>query len=91
MNLPLPSGSSPPEKPPGIKTRFAFSSLSEKAATLSETDCAVRLFITKISASKPASQSAFALSYSQFVPGKTGISARGRAVFNAGAFTARLR
>ena len=46
---------------------------------------AVRLLSTMICASAPASVMARALSYSQFVPGKTGISTRGRAVLTAGA------
>ena len=37
------------------------------------------------SASAPASESARCVSYSQFVPGKTGMSAFGRACLTAGA------
>ena len=45
---------------------------------------AVRFRITKISASAPASIMALAESYSQLVPGNTGIRTFGRAVFAAG-------
>ena len=41
--------------------------------------------MTKISGSAPARSIARAESYSQFVPGNTGISTRGRAAFTAGA------
>ena len=41
--------------------------------------------MTSISGSAPARSRARAVSYSQFVPGKTGMSARGRADFTAGA------
>ena len=46
---------------------------------------AVRLLITAIFASAPASSTAFALSHSQFVPGNAGINTRGFAHFTAGA------
>ena len=46
---------------------------------------AVRLRMTKISASAPASVMALAESYSQLVPGKTGIRTLGRATLTAGA------
>ena len=45
----------------------------------------LRLRTMKISGSAPASRTARALSYSQLVPGKAGISTRGRAHFTAGA------
>ena len=53
------------------------------AAKLSMDDAtseAVRLLITKISGSAPARSKALAVSYSQLVPGNTGISAFGLAV-----------
>ena len=84
MNLPLPSGSSPPEKPPGINTICADLRLFAKSSTLFATFSALRLFITNISGSAPASRMAFALSYSQLVPGKTGIKTLGFDVFTAG-------
>lgn len=54
-----------------------------KASTERETPSAVRLLTTKISARTPAASKAFAVSYSQFVPGNTGMSAVGRAVLTA--------
>ena len=45
----------------------------------------VRFRTTKISGSAPASRKARAESYSQFVPGKTGMSTFGFAVFTTGA------
>ena len=41
---------------------------------------AERFLITIVSAIAPASSNAFAVSYSQFVPGKTGIRTRGFAM-----------
>lgn len=84
MNLPEPSGSSPPENPPGRKTIWAFFSFSVKALTDSVMAAAVRLRSTRISGSAPASANALALSYSQLVPGNTGMSTFGFAVFRAG-------
>ena len=77
INLPEPSGSSPAEKPPGIIIiwlsfiRFVIS-LTE--SVISE---AVKFLITKISLSAPALLNAFIVSYSQFVPGNTGMNTRG--------------
>ena len=85
MNLPEPSGSSPPEKPPGMKTICAVLSFSAKLSTLRAMPSAERLLTTKISASAPASRTALALSYSQLVPGKAGISTFGFAHLIAGA------
>ena len=48
-----------------------------KAATDSSRSPLVRLRTTKISAFAPASSKALAVSYSQLVPGKTGISTLG--------------
>ena len=45
---------------------------------------AERFLITIVSAIAPASSNAFAVSYSQFVPGKTGIRTRGFAMWYAG-------
>ena len=45
----------------------------------------VRFLITKSSVFAPASSSARAVSYSQFVPGNIGISTVGFALFTAGA------
>ena len=73
MNLPDPSGSSAPEKPPGIKSTFALESAAANSLTERFRWSAVRLFTTKISASPPAFSTALAVSYSQLVPGNTGI------------------
>ena len=45
------------------------------------TSAAVRLFSTNISGSAPALSKALAVSYSQLVPGNTGMRALGRAIF----------
>ena len=55
-----------------------------KASTDSATAWADRLRITTTSGSAPALMNARAVSYSQFVPGNTGISTRGLATFEAG-------
>ena len=85
MNLPVPSGSSPPEKPPGIMMiwawRMAFS-MRSMVSSMSETD---RFFTTRISVSAPAFSKARAESISQLVPGKAGMNTRGLAALMAGA------
>ena len=50
------------------------------AWVLSATASGVRLLITKVSASAPAARKARALSYSQLLPGNTGMITRGRAI-----------
>ena len=90
MNLPEPSGSSPPEKPPGIKTICACLRLRANASTDSCTSLAERLRTTMVSVSAPAIWKARSVSYSQFVPGNTGMSTRGRAIFTE-AFAGVLR
>ena len=85
MNLPEPSGSSPPENPPGMNTICASRSALANLSTLREMPSAVRLLMTMISASAPASRITLALSYSQLVPGKAGMSTLGRAHFTVGA------
>ena len=54
-------------------------------STLLATSSAVRLRITTMSASPPAAMTARAESYSQLVPGNTGISTLGLATLTAGA------
>ena len=85
MNLPEPSGSSPPEKPPGMKIICASPAFFAKLSADFEIPSLVRLLITKISASAPALSTAFAESYSQLVPGNTGIRTLGFATLIAGA------
>ena len=84
MNLPDPSGSSPPEKPPGKNRISDAASLLANRSADSATPWAVRLLITKTSGTAPAFSSARAVSYSQLVPGNTGISARGAAALAGG-------
>ena len=79
MNFAEPSGSSPPEKPPGSMTICAPRMASASAFVLSATASGVRLLITSTCASAPARSKARAESYSQFVPGKTGMTTFGRA------------
>ena len=80
MNLAEPSGSSPPEKPPGIMTIWLARMRRASSWVLSATASGVRLLITKVSASAPAARKARALSYSQLLPGNTGMITRGRAI-----------
>ena len=85
MNLPEPSGSSPPEKPPGIMMIWAFLIRLANSATDSSMALLDRLLMTKMSVVAPARSKARWVSYSQLVPGNTGISTRGDAAFTAGA------
>ena len=77
INFPDPSGSSPALKPPGniiicaCPMRFFISSMESSKA------CGVSLRIIKVSVTAPAASKASAESYSQFVPGQTGIKTRG--------------
>ena len=80
MNLAEPSGSSPPEKPPGIITIWLSRMRRASSAVLSATASGVRLLMTKTSASAPAARKARAESYSQLFPGNTGMITRGRAI-----------
>lgn len=72
MNLAEPSGSSPPEKPPGIMMIWLFLISSTKAAVDSATAAGVRLFTMSVLTSAPARSKAAAESYSQLLPGNTG-------------------
>ena len=80
MNLALPSGSSPPEKPPGSMTIWLFLMALTRASQLSATAAGVRLLMTSTCASAPAFSKACAVSYSQLVPGNTGMMTRGLAM-----------
>ena len=66
-------------------TEAFIAGVTEKGLT--EMPAEVRLLMTKISASSPASIAALAESNSQFVPGNTGIRTLGFATLTAGAFT----
>ena len=79
MNLPEPSGSSPAEKPPGIMRICEREMASARALSDSPSPAASRLRSTRISGSAPARRNARAVSYSQLLPGKTGMITRGLA------------
>ncbi len=85
INFPLPSGSSPPENPPGINTICDCFRAVANCSVLLAIPLALRLLITIISGSAPASRITFALSYSQLVPGNAGISTLGLATLIEGA------
>ena len=77
MNLPEPSGSSPPENPPGSITIWLVSISLTILSIVSLISAGVRLFTTRIDASAPAFSNARAVSTSQFVPGNAGINTLG--------------
>ena len=79
MNLAEPSGSSPPENPPGIMTIWLRSISAASAFADSAISEAVRLLMMSVVGSAPARSKARETSYSQLLPGKTGITVRGRA------------
>ena len=85
MNLAEPSGSSPPEKPPGTKMIWLLRAAPANRLMESATSCADWLLSTRISGSSPARRTARAESYSQFVPGNTGMSTLGTATPTLGA------
>ena len=78
-NLALPSGSSPAEKPPGNMMIWAWLMAFSNSSTDSRMSAAVRLRNTFVTTSAPARSNAFALSYSQLVPGNTGMKTVGLA------------
>ncbi len=80
MNFAEPSGSSPPEKPPGIMTIWLSRMAAARAAMLSATASGVKLFTISVVGRAPARSNACAVSYSQFVPGNTGMMTRGFAI-----------
>ncbi len=79
MNLAEPSGSSPPEKPPGIMMIWLFLISSTSAFVDSATSVGVRLFTINVLTSAPARSKAAAESYSQLLPGNTGMTTCGLA------------
>ena len=79
-NFALPSGSSPAEKPPGNITIWDLPISAAYSRTDSSISEAVRLRNTFVTTEAPARSKALALSYSQLVPGKTGINTWGFAV-----------
>ena len=81
INLPLPSGSSPAEKPPGNMTICAEAIRRLISSTDSFNSPASLFRKMKISVSAPARSKALALSISQFVPGMAGIKTFGKITF----------
>ena len=77
INLPLPSGSSPPLNPPGIIIICEFLIAFSTCSTDDSISPADKFLITMVSAIAPAFSKALAVSYSQFVPGNTGIRTLG--------------
>ena len=77
MNFAEPSGSSPPEKPPGIMTIWDARIRRANSAVDSATASGVRLFTTYTVGTAPARSKAAAESYSQLLPGNTGMTTRG--------------
>ena len=90
MSLAEPSGSSPPEKPPGRKTIWAWASFWATRSMDWAMSPAVRFLMTTISGTAPAWAMALAASYSQLVPGKTGMSTRGWGALIRGFFQLSL-
>jgi len=78
-NLAEPSGSSPAENPPGNMIICDLSIAFTNSSTESRISSAVRFLNTLTIVSAPALSNALALSYSQFVPGNTGINTVGLA------------
>ncbi|CRH91186.1 Uncharacterised protein [Chlamydia trachomatis] len=73
MNLAEPSGSSAAEKPPAKKMILAFSMLATMVSTESAIAASFKVTNgTKLTAA-PACSKDLAESYSEFVPGKTGM------------------
>ena len=86
MNLAEPSGSSPELKPPGSMRIWDSRMEAARAVRDSSTASGVRLRKTRISESAPAWLKTAAVSYSQLVPGKTGMRTLGLVFKRAGAF-----
>ena len=76
-NLAEPSGSSPAEKPPGNMMICDCSIALRNSSTESTISAALRLRNTLVIVLAPAASKALALSYSQLVPGNTGINTVG--------------
>ena len=76
-NLADPSGSSPAEKPPGNMIICAWEIAFSKASTDSLMSSALRFLNTLVTTLAPARSNALVLSYSQLVPGNTGMNTVG--------------
>ena len=80
INLPEPSGSSPALKPPGIIIIWLLWIISTILSIDSSSHCVLRFVTTKVSATAPAFSKALFVSYSQLLPGNTGIRTLGAAM-----------
>ena len=78
-NLAEPSGSSPALKPPGNMIICAFLISSANSCAESRISSAERFLNTLVTTSAPARSNALVLSYSQLVPGNTGMNTVGLA------------
>ena len=78
-NFADPSGSSPAENPPGNMMICASLIAFSNASTDSRISFPLKFLNTFVTTSAPARSNAFVLSYSQFVPGNTGINTFGLA------------
>ena len=76
-NFAEPSGSSPAENPPGNMIICDWLIAFSNSSTDSLIPCAERFLNTFTMTSAPARSNAFVLSYSQLVPGNTGINTVG--------------
>ena len=86
MNLAEPSGSSPPEKPPGSNQDLRLIELTDKClAALGDIGGGQVLQHENVRVGRLHGWKARAVSYSQLVPGKTGMMTRGVARRTAGA------
>ena len=79
-NLAEPSGSSPALKPPGNMMIWAWLIAFSNTSTESTMSAASMFLNTLVITFAPAFSNAFALSYSQLVPGKTGMNTVGCAI-----------
>ena len=82
MNFPEPSGSSPALNPPGNMMICAFSISFANNSIESCISCGFKFLNTTVLTLAPASSNAFAESYSQFVPGNTGMNTWGLVIGN---------
>ena len=90
-NLAEPSGSSPAEKPPGNMTIWAFAISFLYASTDWRISSGLRFLNTRVTTFAPALSKAFVLSYSQLVPGNTGINTDGCPSLWSQIYTASVR
>ena len=89
-NLAEPSGSSPAENPPGNMTIWAFAISLLYSSTDWRISSALMLRSTLVTTFAPDRSKALALSYSQLVPGNTGINTVGCPILWSHTYTAPL-